>query len=490
MIDLNLYESVPRGNLLIGNVTALLRPTWRRSIRGLGGCWLGTAQISGERTDLDDWFQDGLLRELRETFLGDETWRGAIVRMEYTRGGDVFVRDATLIVNAVRARYTRSGDNLLTNGSGESGAWAAYNGPTAVTVAQDATWKTHGAYSIKITVTDTTIRGARVQSTISVTAGFEYKIHAAFKVTSGSWRFSANRADTDASLASGSTRGKTGDIVIDMTIEATNTYTGNVDLRITSEASAGIINADGCTFLESPYPAETGWITDDESIEWFGRHEEILALQTMTAADANGACTGRLLEAAWPLAMPPRSGQMIAQPGADSIIITVAGYWAALNWVYSSLGGTLTKNAWVKALGALQAEFVTVGAVEANSTDYVVDESSGPQRVGDVLKALVPGDVKYALGVEDRGRLNYTIVTEDLSYIRKNGQLYSVTGDEIDPPLAKPGWALWADLPDGPVWLTSHAQHDPRWTYLEEVELLPPTEAYPDGSVAFSLDAG
>lgn len=493
MIDLNLYGSVRAGSPHIGNVTALLRPTWRRSIRRVGGCWLGTAQFSGDRGDLDDWFQNGLLQELRETYLGFETWLGAIVRMEYARGGDVFVRDATTIVNAVRARYTRIGDNLLANGSGESGAWSAYNGPTHVTITQDATWKTHGAYSIQIDVSDTAIRGAIVQSTIAVEAETEYAIRAAFKVTSGSWRFSANRIDTGASLAHGSTKGKRGDIVFDLKIADTNTYAGNVNLLITSEASVGIVNVDGCVFQESPYAAETGWVTDDEAIELFGRHEEILSRQSMSLDDANGECESRVLAAAWPLATPPRSGQTIVQPGADSITLTVAGYWAALNWIYSPLAGTRSKSAWVQALCALQADFVTAGNLEENLTDFVVDDSSGQQRVGDLLKALAAGGesggAKWALGVGAGRELNYASVAEELSYIRQNGRLYSVTGDEIDAPLAGPGWALWADLPVGPGWLTNHAQHDPRWTYLEEVELLPPTEEYPEGSVAFNLDA-
>ena len=480
--SLALYDRLPAGGALIGNVTALLRPTWRRSIRRVGGCWLGTAQFGGTRDDLDDWFQEGLLRELRETYLGDETWRGAIVRMEYARGGDVFVRDATTIANAIRSIYTRIGDNLLTNGSGESGAWTAYNGAT---VEQDATWSTQGTYSIKITVANTAIRGATIQGVIAVVAAQQYVCRMTLKVTSGSWRISINRADNDQSLAFFSTRGASGDFAVDISIPATNLYTGNVDLRITSEASAGVINADAAVLQVGPQKAETGWYVDADSIALFGRREEIYLRSGMSHADANGECVTTLRDRAWPIATPPRTGQTI-QTGEDSLTIIVSGYWAMLNWLYTTLAGTRTKSAWVTALAALQNTYVTRGAIETNSTDFFVEDRA-PLRVGDLLRDLTESGeasgAKWSIGVGPGGRLNYNLVAEELAYVRRGGRLVSVTGDEIEAPLARPGWALWADLPAFyPAWLPNYAQHDLRWTYLEEIEMLA------DGSLSFNLD--
>jgi hypothetical protein len=487
--SLTLYERVTNGNALRGDVTDLLRQTWRRSIRRVGDYWLGTAEIKMERGDLDDFFQDGLLREIREITLGDETWRGAIVMMEYTRGGVVFVRDVTRMANAVRVTYTRIGDNVLTNGSGESGAWTAYNGAT---VAQDAAWSTHGTYSIRVTVDDTAIRGATIQSGIAVVAGQQYLIRGTLKVTSGSWRVSSNRADTDASLAFFSTGGQPGDFAFNITIPETNTYTGNVDFRITSEASAGVVNVDACVFQLGPCQAETGWYTDAESIEMFGRKETISSRSGMSTSDANAECESALLTSAWPMVLPPRSGRTINEREAEDVIkVTFAGYWAMLNWVYTTLSGTKSKSDWVKALAALQPTFVAAVMADTNAAEFTIDDRAA-QRVGDLLKNLVvsgePGGAKYAIGVGAGRRLNYDKVAAELAYVLRGAQLCSVSGDEIEPALVRPGWMLWEAMPIVPGWISASAEHDPRWVYLEEVELMPPTKTQPDGSIAFKLD--
>jgi hypothetical protein len=487
--SLMLYDRVVADNAALDDVTDLLRPTWRRSIRRVGGYWLGTAELRMERGDLDDFFMDGLLREIRETTLGEETWRGAIVMMEYTRGGYTFVRDATRMSNAMRLTYTRIGDNLLSNGSGETGAWTAYNGAT---VAQDATWKTHGAYSIKVTVADTTVRGATIEPTIAVVADETYLIRGTLKVTSGSWRVSVNRTDTGASLAFFSTKGKTGDFTFNLTIENTNTYTGNVNFRITSEASAGVVNVDACVFQTAPCPADTGWYTNDEAIEMFGRKENILKKSSMSTADANGEAESALLQNGWPMLLPPRAGRTLNERVNEDVIkLTVAGYWSMLNWVYTTLAGTDAKSDWVTALAALQPTYVAAVFADVNTTDFVIDDRDA-QRVGDVLKALVeggePGGAKYAIGVGAGRTLNYDKVAEELSYILRGDRLCSVSGDEIEPALVKPGWMLWETLPSGPGWLSANVSHDPRWVYLEEVELQPPTEKAPEGSIAFKLD--
>jgi hypothetical protein len=487
--SLSLYDRVLDGNALLSEVTDLLRPTWRRSRRRVGDYWLGTAELRMERGDLDEFFQDGLLREIREVTLGEETWRGAIVMLEYTRGGYTFVRDVTRMANAVRVMYTRIGDNVLTNGSGESGAWTAYNGGT---VAQDATWSTHGAYSIKVTVADTAIRGATIQSGIAVVAGQQYLIRGTLKVSSGSWRVSSNRADTDATLAFFSTGGQAGDFAFSITIPETNTYTGNVDFRITSEAAAGVVNVDACVFQLGPCQAETGWYLNAESIERFGRRENVIRRSGMSTTDANAEAESALLDAGWPMARPPRSGKTVNERAAEDVIkITFSGYWAMLNWITTTLAGTDAKSDWVTALAALQPTYVAAAFSDTNTDDFTIDDRDA-QRVGDLLKSVVTGGesggAKYAIGVGAGRVLNYEKVTEELAYVLRGDRLCSVSGDEIEPALVKPGWMLWEELPIEPPWISTSASHDLRWVYLEEVELLPPTKTQPDGSIAFKLD--
>ena len=93
-------------------------------------------------------------------------------------------------------------------------------------------------------------------------------------LVNGSWRVSANRADNDASLAHFSTHGgAAGDYTVSMTIPATNTYTGNVDLRITAESGGTTqIYGDGFSFRQTPIPnVNTGWYQDNQAIAVWGR---------------------------------------------------------------------------------------------------------------------------------------------------------------------------------------------------------------------------
>jgi hypothetical protein len=485
---LALYDRVTNGNALIGDVTDLLQPTWRRSIRQVGDYWLGTAEIRMERSELDTLFQDGLLQEIREMTLGVETWRGAIVMMEYTRGGHTFVRDATRMANAVRSIYTSIGDNLLTNGSGESGAWTAYNGAT---VTQDATWSTHGTYSIKVVVADTAIRGATVQAGITIAANRQYLLRGSLLVTSGSWRIAVNRSDNDESLAFFSSAGATNEMSVDISIPDTNGYAGTVYVRVTSEAAAGTINLDALVFQAGPVRAETGWAWDVESITFFGRKEEILLRAGKSNADANAECASELLKRAWPQPTPPTKTKLGGTIQDDVLRITVSGYWAMLNWLYTTLHGTQTCAEWVAALAALQSTFVSVGVVEANATDFYIDDRA-PLRVGDVLRdvaaAGATGGAKWMIGVGADRQLNYEAVPAELTYLLRHGRLCSRSGDEIEPALVRPGWMLWEDMPIGPGWISTAVQHDPRWVYLEEVELLPPSKSDPNGSVSFSVE--
>ena len=482
---LALHDPLMMGNAHLADVTRIFETTWRRSVRRIGGYWLGTCEVKASsmgKAWLDEYFTYGLMREIRETAGGEETWRGALVKMEYTRGGDVFVRDVTGMANAIRSIYTSIGNNLLTNGSGESGAWTVYN---SATVTQDSTWATHGTYSIKIVVADTTVRGATVQSGITIAAGRQYLLRASLKVTSGSWRIAVNRSDTDESLAYFSTGGGTGDIAVDVSISNTNTYAGTVLVRITSEASAGTINVDAMVFQLGPNRAETGWYTDTASIAVHGRKENVLLRGGKSNADANAECQGMLLDTAWPNPKPPNSSQTwLKQTREDVLRLTFAGYWAMLNWLYTTLHGTDSCSDWVSLLAGLQSTYVTPNIIESNTTDFYVDDR-GPLKVGDLLAEIAQagktGGEKWAIGVYAGRKLNYERIAQTLSYYRRGGRLYNAAGGEVEPWLARPGWALWQDMPIGPGTITANAQHDPRWVFLEEMEMLP------GGEVGFRL---
>jgi hypothetical protein len=488
--SLSLFGPLLRGNGPLGDFTPLLRPTWRRSIRRIGGCWLGTLEIKAAdvgRSWLDELFTYNFLHELRESDGGDLTWRGAAVQMHYQRGGDLFVRDATTMANAIRSIYTTIGANLLTNGSGESGVWTAYNGAT---VTQDSTWSTHGSYSIKIVVADTTIRGATVQSGITITAAKQYILRGSLKVVSGNWLVMLLRDDTGASLATYSTAGALNEMAFDQYLDDTNAYAGNVTIRIVSQSVAGTIYADALVFQLGPTQAQTGWYTDVASIAVYGRKEAILLRGGKSSADANAECRSLLLDTAWANPQPPANSQTwVTAPGDDTLTITYAGYWYMLNWVYTTLHGTRGCSNWVTALASLMSAYVTPGTIDTNVTDFLIDDR-GPLLVGDILGEIAAtgesNGAKFSIGVYADRKLRYERVPQALIYHRRGGHLLSM-GGEIEPWRALPGWALWEDMPIGPGALTDNPQHDPRWAYLEEVELLPPSTSDPDGAVAFKL---
>ncbi len=492
MISLGLFDPVVNGNASLYDVTKLIQDNWRRSIRRIGGFWLGTCEIPAREVGLDYldvFFESGILREMREIGGGEETWRGAIVKMEYTRKSDVFVRDITPMANAIRSIYTRIGNNLLTNGSGESGPWTVYNGAT---VTQDATWASHGTYSIKIVVADTSLRGATVQSGIAIAANTQYLLRGTLKVTSGSWRLAVNRTDTDETLCFFSSRGEFGDFAVNVSIPDSNTYAGTVYIRITSEAAAGTINADAMVFQTGPTRAETGWYADTDSIAMYGRKEDVLLRGGKSNADANAECQSMLLDRAWVNPTPPKSSQTwLKQTREDSLRLTFAGYWAMLNWIYTTQHGTQGCSTWVSALAALQSTYVSTGIIESNSTDFFVDDR-GPLKCGDLLgevaQAGASGGAKYAIGVYADRKLDYESVPQTLSYYRRDGRLYTAIESEIEPWLARPGWALWQDMPLGPGTITANAQHDPRWVYLEEVEMLPSKDSPLGYEIGFKLN--
>lgn len=484
-IQLMLCDSVLHGNAATENVTAAFASTWRRSIRRIGGFWLGTMEANLADVGRDwaeELFYYGLLREIRERAGGSETWRGAIVKMEYQRGPDTFIKDITLMSNAVKSIYTKIGDNLITNPSGEVTAWAAYNGGTT---SQSTAWVTDGAYSTKI-IAASSLQGASIQDIVAVTAGVQYLVRVAIHADSGSWRVSVNRADNGQSLCHFSTRSKVGDFAVAMTIDATNTYTGNANFVITAE-SAGTIYGDAAVFQEAPDKAETSWQMDSNSILEFGRKENILLRGGKSDADANAEVLTELYRWSWPNPTPPPRSRTVASMnrGEDKISLTVAGYWAMLNWLFTTLNGTQTASAWVSAIMALQPTYVTPGLIETNSMDYFV-ENRAPLRLGDLLAdvALV-GDSsgnRWGIGVYEDRRLNYEQIPAELTYFRQNGKLLTIAQSEIEPWLARPGWALWQDLPIGVGQISGLAQHDPRWVFLEQIEMMP------DGTLEFELE--
>ena len=498
MISLGLFDPLPTGNQPLGDYTKPFKATWRRSIARICGFKIGS--VSATTKDLSvaemaELFEYGLLRELREQGGGRLTWQGVITAMDWQHKGDTYTIDLNNMANAQRAIYRRVFDSLLADGSAESGAWTVYNGAT---VTQSTDWLTDGLYSCKIVVADTTIRGARISGAgyaLTIVAGQAYAAGVSLYVPGGgSWRVSINRADNDQSLAYFSTNGTPGHYTVSLTIDKTNAYAGGVDFRITSESSAGTIYADNAYFKPADLDADTGWQIDPESIKVYGRKELIDLWGGLSYQAANARVASDLLANGWPQPDVATQGstRMIAtDPTEDKLDITFAGYWTTLNWLYGQRLTSGQSGSQVATLAALQSQYIVPGIIEANATTFAIDDAT-PQRLGDILKEIADAGEdtgsKWAVGVYEDRHLNYERVAAELSYYLQGGHLLNVSGGEIEPWLARPGWAEVLDLPISAASISGHVQHNPRWRYLEEVEMMPPDDQHADWWLNYSRE--
>ncbi len=495
MISLNLYDPLLVGNGPVGNYTVPFGATWRRSIARLGGFKIGSVALTANELTADEmgeFFRYGLLRELREVAGGQLTWQGLVTHMEWTHGGDVYIADIEPLVNARRALYRRLYDNLLTNGSAESGAWAAYNGAT---VTQSTEWIADGSYSCKVVVADAVQRGAIIQSNIAILSGIAYTFSARLHVLSGTWTIAIRRSDNDSLLVNFKTSGAVGDVVANLTIPATNTYEGNVYIliRTSSGSTAGTCYFDAAIFKAADTPSDTGWQTDTQSLAIHGRKEWIDLWGGMSYEAATARVASDLALSAWPQPDVSASGstrQIAVDPKEDKLSIVFGGYWITLNWIYTRLIGSAPASTLVTTLAGYQSEYIVPGSVASNTLNYTIEDSS-PLRCGDVLKEIAEsGDAagnRWAIGVYADRKLHYGMITPELSYHLRGGHLLQVAGGDMEPWLAQPGWARVDDLPIGPGSI-GQAQNDPRWRYLEEIEMMPPDNAHPDYWLTYSRE--
>jgi hypothetical protein len=501
-----LCNSIKRGNGPLWNIGDRIRSTWRRSTRAVGGYWIGTCEYQGTRDDLLEMYLDGMMREIRESAGGSITWQGYIAEMRLTLEGVTYVRSMVDMANAVKVLYTRIGDTLLSNGGAESAAWSVATGKGGITgsatVTQDTTWVNTGTYSCKI-VSAGGIRGANIEGAagatypITIVANTAYDITGVIKVDSGSWRISCNRSDTDASLAHDSSRGATGERTIKMTIPATNTYAGTVDLRITSEAAAGTCYGDTFYFGLSPYQAQTGWVTDTNSMLEYGRVELSSLEVAMSSAAANAKAATICKKQAWPKSLPPEEftlvgNELLGETG-DKLELTVHGYVHTLGNKYSLTTGTAAASVQVKGIITNEAEFVLPGSISSNTLSNLID-TRGPIKHWQVLMDIInAGDAsgnRWVGGVSAGRYLDYMRADNVIAYHYRGGKFWNSAGGELEPWFAEPGHLLYLDdAPVGPTQISGNVEDDPHVVFVNEIEMGPPTDLYPQGTLTMRHEA-
>lgn len=473
----------PAGNTHLGNLVKEAGDTWQHTTRRRGGNWSAAFELTRDRDRLIELFYNGLNYLVTRRLFSQDVWTGFVSEMTLTYKRSTYKRSildtgwrvnvqrsAEPFANAIRVKYRRAFDSLVTNPSCEAAAWAAYN---AATVTRDATYVTDGSWGCKIVVADTVIRGATIQSAIAVVAGHAYEVNLDVNVLAGSWRISCNRADTDESLCFWSSRGSTGIFPIKMEIPATNQYAGNVDFRITSEATAGTLYADNAMFREQTQnDADTGWLLDAASIAQFGRVENILQMQEMTATNALALANQIVRNTAWPRTQLPGRIDLAATPAADiKLQVTCLGLIHSYRQL-TTLQGASTKSAVIAALAPLSSR-PNKFAITPNAETYSVVPTAGTASkiwtvMDDIARAGDAASDYWRCGVFGRSFV-YEPVSTAVEYALQNGELQRVDKSRVNPWLVQPGLIALADLPEAVKSATGRTLDVPNRALVEEV---------------------
>lgn len=479
-LDLALYDTVKHGSAPLLNVKSRLGASWRRSIRAIGGYWQATADYAGPAWEMAELFLGGLGQEVRETVGGFLTWQGFLAEMELTLGGVTYTRRWLDLANAVQTIYTKLGDNLLTNGSVESGAWAAFNIPSTGP-SQSTAWVADGTYSCYIENLVHTNSGAYLQQNVTIVAGQAYDCQVALNLVAGTWTLLVQQHGAGFSgglplkVLAQSTTNTTGNGVLRCSIPNSNTYAGGVDLIVYNPYTDGKAYFDQASFRISAAQARTAWYADTAPQAEYGTLQLALLQSSLSDAAANALAATTLAEQKWPRTTPAGTFGASAAAPADGLKLTFAGYaWSLRNkYAPATIAGT-TQNASTHVANLVaDSEFIAAGAIASNTFQYQVDDRA-PLREWAVLETIAQaGDAagnRWNLGVYANRLLYYQMASQSVDYHFRGGQLLNSAGGAMEPWLAAPGLIYLDDMPVGPGSLTANAADDPHVVFVEEVE--------------------
>ena len=467
-VDWSMFERITEGGGPLGNVKMQVGKTWVQNIKRVGGFWIANCEWEGTEWEKLDLFLDGLGKGIAAYGSGATIWEGFLGEMKLTWSGQEYVVSWGEISNRVKCIYTHIGDNLLTNGSAESAAWAAVGTPP--TREQSTVWVSDGIYSCHL-VTNAVDEGGLIQAGTAIVASQSYVCRCSVKVVSGSWELVVYQDDGSATVLTSAKVATAGMVVLNCSIDESNTYAGNIGVQLICKDAAGEIYGDGAVFQEGPCRAETSWVEETTSEDKYGVLEEILLKAGMSDAAADALVLTYKNKHSWAHAKAPESFSPDSE-GETKLEMTWLGYAWTLRSPYSLIAGTDAASDHVSALLAA-SEFVTAGIIETNSMNYQIDDQA-PLTLWEILGDIAEnGDASgnvWGLGIY-AGRLAEYRAWDTTCLTRfRNGFLYNLSGGEMEPWLMQPGLVYLDDMPVGPVGITGYTMDDPHVQMMDEVE--------------------
>jgi hypothetical protein len=223
--------------------------------------------------------------------------------------------------------------------------------------------------------------------------------------------------------------------------------------------------------------ATTSFYEDTDSSSKFGTKTLIIrARETMSQTAAEQKAQSKLAQLAWPRSVPGDLGPWSGDPG--TLDVEVIGLAQTLNWtLYNSTDTTEDDANDAIANMISSAEFVSAGAMEANTTQISRDAEYRPvwDRIVDITELDDSGLNEQWLAAVYGGLLTYYEVDETaINYRRelKGGKQF--VKDEFDQiiadPLVRPGQVVFTgDIMAGRS-LNSTLRNDPRVSLIEAVQ--------------------
>lgn len=466
-ISLNLYNSIGNGSGSRNNVTANLKNTWRRSIRDVGGYWIGSARWNGTEGEMIDLFQNGMLMEIREDSGGLMTWQGFLAEMHLSYKGNVYTRSWADVANRVKVIYSKMGTNQITNDSCEAAVWDAYNSPT--TRERSTTWATKGSYSAHV-VADAANDGVTIQSSITITAGKEYQGHVTVNIVSGTWKLEIYRSD--GTIVDDAEQPTAGQWVMDVGIASTNQTGGTVGLRLYCTTASGEIYADAAVFQEIATRAETSWNENANSQAEYGVIELILSEAGMTDAAANALAANTLNDRAWARVKPPAQYASLLVQADVTLDLTFLGYAYTLLNKYAQATGVEDEASTIITDLIAEAELIDSGMISGNTLSYYIEDNEDYRVWNLIADVTAAGDAsgnRWVCGVYNGRKFYYEQASSTPVARVRDGRIVAISGAPLEGWLAQPGIVAIDDLPIA-YDIGERIEHRLNMSWMNEVE--------------------